>query len=78
MAKALTDAQRKALNTIASGSVFVLNNGSVPEVKLSAVTLKSLRSAKLITPQGNVRRWINGRSARRLTLTPQAVALLNA
>lgn len=76
MAK-VSDAQAKALNAINSGRVYVLNNGATDVKGVTAATVKALRKAGLVTVNGASTAWINGRSARRLVLTPAALSLVS-
>lgn len=76
MAK-ISDAQRKALATISTTRVYVLNDGSMAGKGITFATLTALRKAGMVTVNGASRAFIGGRAARRLVLTPAAVSALS-
>lgn len=75
MAAKISDAQARALETIRTSAVFILNNGSTDAKGVTGATVKSLRKAGLLTVNGASRACINGRAARRLVLTREALTL---
>jgi hypothetical protein len=70
----ISDTQRKALDTIRSGRVFMLNDGSTDTKGVTSATVKALRKSGLIVPNGASRTMVKGRAARRLTLTPAGIS----
>ena len=77
MAAKITDAQIKALGAINSGRVFMLNDGSTDTKGVTSATVKALRKAGMLAVNGASRTVVKGRAARRLILTPAALALVN-
>lgn len=75
MAK-ISDTQRNALVKINSERVYVLNNGTASVKGVTSATVKALRKAGLLTVNGASRTMINGRAARRLILTRDALSLV--
>jgi hypothetical protein len=60
---------------INSERVYVLNSGATSVKGITSATVKALRKAGLITVNGASRTMVNGRSARRLVLTRDALTL---
>lgn len=77
MATKISETQRKALDLVATGAVFMTNNGATDAKGVTAATVKALRKSGLLTVNGASRKSVNGRSARRLILTRDALALVN-
>jgi hypothetical protein len=78
MAAKITDAQRKALATIASERVFMFNSGATDVKGVTAATVKALRKLGMVTVNGASHRFVNGRATRRLILTSAALSLVNS
>lgn len=76
MAK-ISEAQKSALVKINSERVFMLNNGATDVKGVTVATVRALRKAGLVTVNGASTAWVNGRSARRLVLTRDALALVS-
>jgi hypothetical protein len=74
----VSPAQRKALDTIRTGRVFMLNDGSTDTKGVTSATVKALRKAGLLTVNGASRIVVKGRAARRLVLTREALSLVSA
>ena len=66
----LSTTQASALLAIDTSRVYLTNNGQTDTKGVSAPTVKSLRTAGLVVPNGAARVTVKGRAARRLVLTP--------
>lgn len=75
MAK-ISDSKLSALRTIATGAVYVRNDGKTDTVGVTLQAVRSLRRDGLVTLNGASRRTVQGRSARRAVVTPQGRQIL--
>lgn len=67
----MSDTKLNALRSIANGAVYVRNDGKTDTMGVPAQAVRSLRREGYVTVNGASRRTVNGRSARRLVLTPR-------